>query len=62
MKEDPSEPHCRRRPQTAISCFGAKTAVVNMVNRRGERSRQVWIRETSISHPPGVFLDRVMAL
>jgi hypothetical protein len=24
MKEDPSEPSCRGRPQTAISCFGQK--------------------------------------
>jgi len=24
MKEDPSEPSCRRRLQTAISCFGQK--------------------------------------
>jgi len=52
MKEGPSKPPCRRRLQTAISCFGAKTAVVNvMVKRRGERSRHVWIRETSVSHP-----------
>jgi hypothetical protein len=52
MKEGPSEPPCRRRLQTAISCFGPKTAVVNvMVKRRGERSRHVWIRETSVSHP-----------
>src|SRR5215472_19345179 len=43
---------CRRRLQTAISCFGPKTAVVNvMVKRRGERSRHVGIRETSVSHP-----------
>jgi hypothetical protein len=52
MKEGPSKPPCRRRLQTAISCFGAKTAVVNvMVKRRGERSRHVWIRETSVSQP-----------
>jgi hypothetical protein len=24
MKEDPSEPFCRRRLQTAMSCFGQK--------------------------------------
>jgi hypothetical protein len=36
MKVGPSEPPCRRRLQTAISCFGPKTAVVNvMVKRRG---------------------------
>jgi hypothetical protein len=52
MKEGPSEPPCRRRLQTAVSCFGPKTAVVNvMVKRRGERSRHVWIRETSASDP-----------
>ena len=36
MKEDPSEPSCRGRLQTAMSCFGRKVAVVNvMVKRRG---------------------------
>jgi hypothetical protein len=35
MKVDPSKPPCRRRLQTAISCFGPKAAVVNvMVKRR----------------------------
>ena len=52
MKEGPSEPPCRRRPQTAISCFGPKTEVVNvMVKRRGGRSRHVWIREMSANDP-----------
>ena len=52
MKEGPSEPPCRRRLQTAISCFGPKTAVVNvMVKRRDERSRHVWIREMSVNDP-----------
>src|SRR5467141_994152 len=52
MKVDPSEPPCRRRLQTAISCFGPKTAVVNvMVKRRGVRSRHVWIREMSANDP-----------
>ena len=37
MKEDPSESPCRRRLQTAMSCFGPMTAVVNvMVKRRGK--------------------------
>ncbi len=37
MKEDPSEPPCRRRLQTALSCFGPKAAVVNVrVKRRDE--------------------------
>ena len=36
MKEDPSEPSCRGRLQTAMSCFGRKVTVVNvMVKRRG---------------------------
>ncbi len=53
MKVGPSEPPCRRRLQTAISCFGPKTAVVNvMVKRRGVRSRHVWIREMSANDPP----------
>ena len=35
MKVDPSEPSCRGRLQTAISCFGPMAAVVNvMVKRR----------------------------
>ena len=37
MKEGPSEPPCRRRLQTAMSCFGRKAAVVNvMVKGRGK--------------------------
>jgi len=52
MKVGPSEPPCRRGLQTAISCFGPKTAVVNvMVKKRGVRSRQVWIREMSANDP-----------
>jgi hypothetical protein len=52
MKVGPSEPPCRRRLQTAISCCGPKTAVVNvMVKRRGARSRHVWIREMSANDP-----------
>jgi hypothetical protein len=36
MKEGPSESPCRRRLQTAMSCFGPMAAVVNvMVKRRG---------------------------
>jgi hypothetical protein len=53
MKVGPSEPPCRRRLQTAISCFGPKTVVVNvMVKRRERRSRHVWIREMSENDPP----------
>ena len=52
MKEDRSEPSCRGRLQTAISCFGPKIAVVNvMVKRRDRRSRHVWIREMSANDP-----------
>ena len=36
MRVDPSEPPCRGRFQTAISCYGPMAAVVNvMVKRRG---------------------------
>ena len=45
LLSQPESP-CRRRLQTAISCFGPKTAVVNvMVKRRDRRSRHVGIRE-----------------
>ena len=37
MKVDPSEPPCRRGFQTAISCFGPKTAVVNVMVKRRDR-------------------------
>ena len=37
MRVDPSEPPCRGRFQTAISCYGPMAAVVNvMVKRRGK--------------------------
>src|SRR5215469_10713669 len=52
MRVDPSEPPCRGRFQTAISCYGPMAAVVNvMVKRRGIRSRHVWLRETSANEP-----------
>ena len=36
MRVGPSEPLCRGRLQTAISCYGLRAAVVNvMVKRRG---------------------------
>ena len=48
MRVDPSEPSCRGRFQTAISCYGPMAAVVNvMVKRRDIRSRHVEMRETS---------------
>jgi hypothetical protein len=37
MKVGPSESPCRRRLQTAISCFGPKTAVVNVMVKRRDR-------------------------
>ena len=53
MKVGPSKPPCRRRLQTALSCYGPKAAVVNVrVKRRGVRSRQVGIGETNASEPP----------
>src|SRR5215469_3906562 len=51
MKEGPSEPPCRGRLQTALSCFGPKTAVVNVRVKRRDVSRQVWIKEMSASKP-----------
>ena len=52
MKDGPSEPPCRRRLQTALSCYGPKAAVVKVrVKRRGVRSRQVGIREMSANEP-----------
>ena len=33
MKVGPSEPPCRGRLQTAISCFGRKVAVVNVMEK-----------------------------
>jgi len=45
MEVGPPEPSCRRRLQTALSCFGLTAAVVNVrVKRRGIRSRHVGIR------------------
>jgi hypothetical protein len=50
MRVDPSEPPCRGRYQTAISCCGPMVVVVNvMVKRRGIRSRHVGMREPSAS-------------
>src|SRR6266852_542722 len=37
MKVGPSESPCRRRLQTAISCFGPKTAVVNVMVKRRDK-------------------------
>ena len=52
MRVDPSEPPCKGRFQTAISCYGPRAAVVNvMVKRRDLRSRQVGMREASANEP-----------
>jgi hypothetical protein len=53
MKVGPSEPLCRGRLQTAVSCFSQKLQVVNVtVKRRDTRSRHVGIRETNANEPP----------
>ena len=53
MKVGPSEPLCRGRLQTAVSCFSQKLQVVNVtVKRRDTRSRHVRIRETNVNEPP----------
>jgi hypothetical protein len=33
MKEDPSEPACRSRLQTAVSCYRPMAAVVNVTEK-----------------------------
>ena len=33
MEEDPSEPSCRGGLQTAMSCYGVNTAVVNVMEK-----------------------------
>src|SRR5215469_6283912 len=42
MKVDPSEPLCRRRLQTAISCFGPKTAGVNVMVESVTSDHVMW--------------------
>jgi hypothetical protein len=45
VRVDASKPPCRGRFQTAISCYGLRAAVVNvMVKRHGIRSRHVGMR------------------
>ena len=51
MKEDPSEPACRRRLQTAISCCRPMTVVVNVMGKGVSKLRHVWVRETNASEP-----------
>jgi hypothetical protein len=45
MKEDPSEPSCRGRLQTAMSCFGRKVTVVNVMVKRRELDHVRYGRE-----------------
>ena len=52
MEVGPSEPPCRRRLQTALSCYGPKAVVVNVrVKRCDDRAHHVWIREMSENEP-----------
>jgi len=53
MEVGPPEPSCRRRLQTAVSCFSQKLRWwTSTVKRRDVRSRHVWIREVSANDPP----------
>ena len=53
MEVGPPEPSCRRRLQTAVSCFSQKLRWWTFtVKRRDVRSRHVWIREVSANDPP----------
>ena len=52
MEVGPPEPSCRRRLQTAVSCFSQKLRwCTSTVKRRDVRSRHVWIREMSANEP-----------
>jgi len=42
MEVDPPEPSCRRRLQTALSCFGSMTVVVNVKVKRRGKDRVMW--------------------
>jgi hypothetical protein len=42
MEVDPPEPSCRRRLQTALSCFGSMTVVVNVKVKRRGGDRVMW--------------------
>ena len=52
MREGPSEPSCRRRLQTALSCSVLRDRVVSVKEKSRQRSWQVWFREMSESEPP----------
>ena len=42
MEADPPEPSCRRRLQTAVSCFRTKAAVVNVTVKRRGNDHVMW--------------------
>ena len=52
MREGPSEPPCRRRLQTTLSCSVLRDRVVSVKEKSRQRSWQVWFREMSESEPP----------
>jgi hypothetical protein len=51
MRVGPSEPACRRRLQTTLSCIGQKPLWLALRKRHGRRLCQVRIREISVSEP-----------
>ena len=51
MKEGPSEPACRSRLQTAVSCCRPMAVVVNVTEKAWNKLRHVWVRETNASEP-----------
>ena len=51
MKEDPSEPACRSRLQTAVSCCRPMAGVVNVHGKGARTLRHVGVGETSASKP-----------
>ena len=52
MKEDPSQPACRSRLQTTVSCCRPMAVVVNVTEKARLRLRHVLVRETNASEPP----------
>ena len=68
MKEDPSEPPCRARVQTAMSCFGRKVSVVNVTVKRRDIDHVrlalgcVWISNRSQCAAAAAAVRRCMAI
>jgi endonuclease YncB( thermonuclease family) len=48
MREGPSEPSCRRRLQTALSCSVLRDRVVSVKEKSRQRSWQVWFPEGTV--------------